>query len=193
MLGPFPYKHLSDYEVEEQLETIPEGPKRELARWMSAIYESDFGYAWSPDPSYDLLGSEPAEWAVMGDGIISEEDKEGLREMRDDAGGWFYEKDGKLTFVTLAEWELVKEAGKRTTWNDPYYAEQIRSMPEGPKRDLADWMNMFYGFGDSPDVEPTFDDTLIAYTMQAGGTFFVDNGRLLFWPLTEEQIDKMVG
>ena len=98
---------LSDIEVENQLEAIPKGPRRELARWMSAIYESDFGYSWAPEPTWDLLSSEPL-WGVFGETVISDEDKKHLSSMRDDAGGWFYEKNGQLKFVTLDEWERVK-------------------------------------------------------------------------------------
>jgi hypothetical protein len=109
------YDVLSDLEVEEQLELMAEGPKRELARWMSTIYESDFGVAWAHYPTDDLLGSEPISDPVgvaVDDYVLDESGRESLIALRDLADGWFYEKDRKLVFVTLEEWEKVK-SGER--------------------------------------------------------------------------------
>ena len=100
---------------------MPDGPQKELADYMNKVYNGEADAGWAivgDDYRYDLLEAPiwtpPANGQFMwGDaGAITEAAHNKLAALRERAGGWFYLKDGQLIFVTLEEWQQIKQ-GRR--------------------------------------------------------------------------------
>lgn len=106
---------MSQDPIREQLDAIKDRSKKELAEFMHTVYKEEFNQEWTDDPSYDLL--DAPIWAPPEDGqlnfspgdSISMYKHEMLSALREQAGGWFYVKDGNLIFVTTEEWEKIKK------------------------------------------------------------------------------------
>ena len=108
---------MSQKQIHAQIEAMPAGYKKELAKYMDKVYQSEFG-EWNADPRYDLL--QQTVWVAPPNGATTFSSGESIEESQHNildalskrAGGWFYVINGTLIFVTLEEWERVK-AGER--------------------------------------------------------------------------------
>jgi hypothetical protein len=68
--------------------------------------------------------------------------------------------------------------------------EQVHAMPEGPQKDLAMYMHQHCHFPDEPVFEHTHNDELVTLVYQAGGGFYQKDGKLTFFPMTEQELDN---
>lgn len=109
---------MSKEAIQAQIEAMPDGPKKELADYMNKVYNGEADVGWSIVGSnyrYDLL--EAPTWEPVANSqhqasnadAITENKRNRLLALRDTAGGWFYLKDGEIHFVTLKEWEQIKQ------------------------------------------------------------------------------------
>ena len=100
--------------IPAQIEAMPEGSQRDLAQYMNSIYENEYNEGWAAvSPTYDFLNApiwtpEPGQFGYSDAAAITEDQHDRLAVLREQAGGWFYLKDGNLIFVTLEEWEQQK-------------------------------------------------------------------------------------
>lgn len=81
----------------------------------------------------------------------------------------------------------------KPVYTDDEITRQVQALAEDdPRKELAHWMRQYCGFPDKPVIEPTYDDTLMALRVAAGGSFYKEGDRLVFFPLSREELDRHV-
>jgi hypothetical protein len=105
--------------IRAQIEAMPEGPQKDLASFMNAVYESEDDDGWEAvEQTYDLLEAPlwtppaPGQHVFGNPNAITKEAHEKLAALRRSAGGSFYLKDGQIMFVTDDEWQQIR-SGRR--------------------------------------------------------------------------------